>query len=76
MAFDKVDRSAMAIALNRIGVYRPYVEIIEDLYSNQTFTIRDYNGQNVTATSHTGIRQGCPLSTYLFIMVMTVMFYD
>ena len=76
MAFDKVDHDSMIIALERLGVHRQYVDIIRDFYTNQTFYTRGPFGDTAKATPHTGIRQGCPLSPYLFIMVMTVLFSD
>ena len=76
MAFDKVDHESMCIAIERLGVHRHYIEIIKDLYEGQSFTTLGMQGSKDTATPHTGIRQGCPLSPYFFIMVMTVLMYD
>ena len=76
MAFDKVDRESMCIALHRLGVHRHYIGIIRDLYTDQSFDTMGPHGARHRATPHTGIRQGCPLSPYLFIMVMTVLLND
>ena len=76
MAFDKIDHESMLIALERLGVHRHYVDIVSDLYTAQVFHTRGRLGEVKKATPHTGIRQGCPLSPYLFIMVMTVLFHD
>ena len=76
MAFDKVNHQPIYIALEPPGVHRHCIDIIEDLYTDQTFQVQAFQGQTTQAKPHTGIRQGCPLSPYLFIMVMIVLFND
>ena len=75
-AFDKVDHSAMLIALERFGVHPTYVNIIRDMYDHPEFCTSAPDGSLSWGEAQTGIRQGCPLSPYLFIMVMSVMFSD
>ena len=76
MAFDKVDHSAMLIALERFGVHPAYVNIIRDMYDHPEFCTSAPDGSLSWGEAQTGIRQGCPLSPYLFIMGMSVVFSD
>ena len=75
-AFDSVDHNAMLIALRRFGVSERAIKIIGALYSDPTFHTVSGSGDKAYGTVGLGIRQGCPLSPYLFIMVLTVIFED
>ena len=51
-AFDKVDHSAMLIALRRLGVHPQYISIIKDLYSDPTFCTQLYHGEMLGKSPH------------------------
>ena len=75
-AFDKVDQEKMHEALERMIVPTKYTNIIRQIYKNPTFMIEIDGQRSGWKQQQTGIRQGCPLSPYLFLIVMTVMFHD
>ena len=53
-----------------------YVNAIREVYRRPTFRV-EMEGQISQWTKQTaGIRQGCPLSPYLFIVLMSVLFQD
>ena len=76
MAFDRVDHTALIESLRRIGLPQIYLEIIGDIYSGSNFFTIGGQGEEGEGTSATGIRQGCPLSPYLFDIVMTCVMFD
>ena len=70
-AFDKVDHDALGQALKRIGIDDKIINTLRDGYEKATFFTEDDFGKSGNKKQRSGIRQGCPLSPYLFVLVMT-----
>ena len=75
-AFDKISPSAMLSALQRFGITAPFIDMITAIYSDRTFQVKDGCRCSSTRTQCTGIAQGCPLSPYLFIIMLSVILDD
>ena len=75
-AFDKVLHDRLLEALRRMNVPEKLVKIIQAMYTDIKFNVEMEGRASEWTRQETGIRQGCPLSPYLFIIVMTVLFHD
>jgi len=75
-AFDKVTHEALFSALERIGIDQKLIRLIKEIYKNPKFNVSFEGQTSQTKKQETGIRQGCPLSPYLFTIVMSVLFWD
>lgn len=70
-AFDKVQHTKLFDSMSRLGFSHHFVNIVKALYQSPAFYVQDDYGKSQVKTQNTGIRQGCPLSPYLFLLVMT-----
>jgi len=75
-AFDRISHDRMLQALARLGIPDKLRKVIGCIYSRPTFCVKHDHHLSDVKTQNAGIRQGCPLSPYLFILVMSVMFHD
>ena len=75
-AFDSLDHTAMLEALKRFGLSQRMLDTISSIYRNPVFYIQGFNQAECKGQVQAGIRQGCPLSPYLFIVVLTVILSD
>ena len=63
-------------ALWRLNLPDKTLNVIRSFYKNPQFRIKDNEGKSTYRRQNTGIRQGCPLSPYLFVLLMTVLIHD
>ena len=75
-AFDSVDPRALRSALKRFGCPSHFVDMVQAIYTNRTFVVSDNGVVSGKHRQHNGIAQGCPLSPFLFSIVMTVLLHD
>ena len=75
-AFDSLDHTAMITALRRFGIPDTELQLIRLFYTNATFEVRSHTGDVAKGAFNSGIRQGCPLSPYLFVIVLSVIMHD
>ena len=52
------------------------LRVLTAFYISPKFRIKDREGMSTYRSQRTGITQGCPLSPYLFIILMTVLLED
>ena len=69
-AFDKITHKALLHSLQRAQLPEKFLRIIQCIYSEPQFFVSDDIATSNTLPQHTGIRQGCPLSPFLFLIVM------
>ena len=72
-AFDKIQHPFMMTTLQKMSIEGTYLNIVKATYEKPTANII-LNGEKLKAFPlRSGIRQGCPLSTLLFNVILEVL---
>ena len=67
-AFDCVNHDLMWKTLREMGIPMHLITLLKNLYSNQIAVVRTEHGETTSFQIKKGVRQGCILSPYLFIL--------
>jgi len=63
-------------ALQRFGICGKFLKLIESIYECRSFAVKDGPLLSTSRLQEAGIAQGCPLSPYLFVILMSVVMAD
>ena len=75
-AFDSIAPKALLTALERFGLPMQMIHATQGIYRNRKFFVRDSGRCSAPRSQGFGISQGCPLSPFLFTILMTVLIHD
>ena len=75
-AFDLINPSSLCCALLWFGIDAKITRLIQNIYANRIFRVQLDGQQSEFHLQHFRISQGCPLSPFLFSILMTVMLYN
>ena len=75
-AFDSIPHTKLSESLNRYGAPTKLISLINCVYMNPRFRIKLPEGISTERTQDIGIRQGCPLSLYLYIIATSCLMED
>jgi len=75
-AFDSINPESMLSALRRFGLTEHVLGVIAAIYSSREFRVRDCGQESSSRQQRSGMSQGCPLSPFLFVMLMSVLMQD
>ena len=75
-AFDSINVEALIRALSCFGVPAKMLRILEHIYQDRSFCVTSGGERSTRREQHSGISQGCPLSPFLFVMMMSALVKD
>ena len=75
-AFDSINTEALLNGLTRFGVPANVLQVIKSIYTDRSFMVKESGVLSMSYRQESGICQGCPLSPFLFIIVMTILMQD
>ena len=75
-AFEKIDQKKLKQVLQRLSVPQNIIQVVQNIYREAKFRVTKGEHFSSFRTQDSGIRQGCPLSPYLFSIIMTAIFQD
>jgi len=75
-AFDCISPQKLMEALRRFGLPDSFIQMVEAIYQDRRFTIREEGHDSSWRRQSFGISQGCPLSPFLFVLAMSVLLKD
>lgn len=75
-AFDKLTHNALFIAMEKMNIDQKLINLVKMVYQNPEFMVETDRKQSTWKQQKAGIRQGCPMSPYLFLIAMKTIFDD